>query len=410
MRHSINLLAEPSPPATLLSPRPAPAAPICPPDASADPGLSEPIWLWQGYVPSLNGLRALSILLVIVSHLAHKPNTPFSYPFLHPLGGMGVEMFFVISGFLITLLLLREQRRQGTVSLTDFFLRRIFRIVPAYAFFLLVLVGMELTGLIHIPAISWLRAVTYTTSLFGFESGGQDLAHTWSLSVEEHFYLLWPGLFLLLGTRNSLLAAVGCVVLTPFLRFGLHYGFGASCPDFAYFTPTRMDAIAVGCCLAFGATSPIFRRATGLATRWSTVTVVAGILLILWLCRFPALFDDIKFLASLEPYLASTFKPIILAWLVWTCVRTPHSLVGKVLNGKFLNHLGILSYSLYLWQQVFLHPQRTHWICDWPFNICFAFVAALVSYFLIEKPFLALKERLALARTRRSPRTDEVKS
>ena len=398
-----NLLAEPAPPATLHSPPPvAKDAPSGLPQEkpAADPG--EPVWLWQGQLPSLNGLRALSILVVIVAHLSSKPNTPFS--FVHHSGAIGVEMFFVISGFLITLLLLREHRRQGTVSLRDFYLRRIFRIVPAYVFFLLVLLGLELAGVIHIPIESWARAVTYTTSFFDFQSGGQDLAHTWSLSVEEHFYLLWPCLLLLLGTRKSMLAAALCVVLTPLLRFALQRGLGEAHPDFNLFTPTRMDAIAVGCCLAFCATSPGFRRATGLATKWSTVAAVAGVALVIgvvmlsWVSKVPAFWDHVKSFCLLDPFLTATLKPILLGWIVWTCVCTPYSLVGRVLNCKILNHLGILSYSLYLWQQLFLHPERSHWTCEWPYNVGFALTAAIISYVLIERPFLALKERLSLAR------------
>jgi peptidoglycan/LPS O-acetylase OafA/YrhL len=400
MNPTVELLAEPAPPSTLHSPPPAPRDARLPHEKpAADAG--EPVWLWQGQVPCLNGLRALSILVVIVAHLSGKASTSFPLP--HLSGAIGVEMFFVISGFLITLLLLREHRRQGTVSVRGFFLRRVFRIVPAYAFYLLVLLGLQLAGVIHVPVESWARAVTYTTSLFEFRSGGLDLHHTWSLSVEEHFYLLWPCLMLLLGIRKSMLAAGLCIVLTPFLRFTLQHGLGESHPNFSFFTPTRMDAIAVGCCLAYLATSPGFRRATGLATKWSTVAAAAGVALVVgvallsWAARVPALADAAKSFCSLEPFLASTLKPILLAWIVWTCVRTPYSLVGRILNCKILNYLGILSYSLYLWQQLFLQPERSHWTCDWPYNIVFALVAAVISYVLIERPFLALKERLSLA-------------
>jgi peptidoglycan/LPS O-acetylase OafA/YrhL len=360
---------------------------------------TEPPWLWQGRLPSLDGLRAVSIALVIVDHLSHTSGTPVSFPRLHSIGAVGVEMFFVISGFLITLLLLREHRRYGGVSLTGFFLRRVFRIVPAYAAFLVVLFGLELSGMVHVPPLSWAHALTYSTSLFGHDPNVWDLRHTWSLSVEEHFYLLWPCLFALLSRRAALLAAAGCVAGTPFLRVALHFLLGDAHPDFRFFTPTRMDAIAIGCCLAFLATSARFRRATRLSGPWATLAVTAAAAATLTrLDEWQLIFGDGKLLRCVNAFLWETLRPILLAAMVWLCVSISSSLLGRVLNGKLLSFVGVISYGIYLWQELFLHPERQHGFGGWPARLACTFAAALLSYFLLERPLLALKERLGTRR------------
>jgi peptidoglycan/LPS O-acetylase OafA/YrhL len=360
----------------------------------------EPSWLRQGRLPSLDGLRALSIGLVLLDHLSRTPDTPLAWPAFHALGAAGVETFFVISGFLITLLLLREERRDGGVSLTGFFCRRVFRIVPAYAAFLLVLFGLQVAGALYLPAISWLRAATYSTSLFDRVPGAWDLSHTWSLAVEEHFYLLWPCLFAVLGRRGAFLAAVGCIAVTPFVRVALRYCLGDAQPEFGFFTPTRMDAIAVGCCLAFLATTPRFRRAARCSGAWPTVVVVITATVVLGLGECLRDCGHVRPLAYVEAFLWSTVRPILLAAIVWLCVCNPTSLVGRLLNGRVLSFIGLISYGIYLWQQFFLNPQRQHWTCGWPAGLASTLLAALLSYFVLERPLLALKDRLSARRRR----------
>src|SRR5689334_1313253 len=110
---------------------------------------SSPSWVWKGTIPSLNGLRALAILAVIASHY----NREFAGSWV--IGHFGVTSFFVISGFLITLLLIRERRRNGQVSLIGFYQRRALRILPAYAAFLLTMFLLQRAGIITPSALSW---------------------------------------------------------------------------------------------------------------------------------------------------------------------------------------------------------------------------------------------------------------
>lgn len=376
--------------------RPGPA-----PDAAPRPGdAPAPAWLSRGTVPSLNGLRAVSIIIVIVTHLSARDDSPF--PGVPNTGLVGVEMFFVISGFLITLLLHREREKTGRISLKQFYLRRVLRIVPAYAFLLLVMFALQQLGYVSISAVAWCAALTYTSSIVG--DVGWDLGHTWSLSVEEHFYLVWPFVFSRLGRRRALLACLVCIAAVPLLRAALQYFYFRHHDTFTLgpvvvtslgvFRFLRMDCIAVGCCLAIGASSPKYRRLLTLPPICLTgLTVAAAAVLALSYTPLP--FAGQKWFMYYEGFGWPTTRAVLLAVIVWCCINNRTSLTYRVLNSRAFAVLGILSYSVYLWQQFFADPSRTGWLYGFPMNVAAIFLAAVASYTLIESPFLRLKQRLA---------------
>ena len=154
-------------------------------------------------LPSLNGLRAISILLVITSHLQiqyaifprNLPTYLFPIRYLFEDGHLGVSVFFIISGFLITTLLLNEEDSYKSVSLKKFYIRRTLRIFPAYYTLLLFYFILQSLGYINLPKYSWLSSLTYT-KYFNWYLDWYT-AHCWSLSIEEHFYLVWPLLFIM---------------------------------------------------------------------------------------------------------------------------------------------------------------------------------------------------------------------
>ncbi len=166
-------------------------------------------------IPSLDGLRAVAISLVIVSHLQGTRGFPhFSLPV--ELGNLGVRVFFVISGLLITTLMLQEHRKYGSISVARFFIRRTLRIFPAMYFFLLVVAVAAKLGLVFLSPGDMFHAATYTMN---YHSGGSwTLGHLWSLAVEEQFYLLWPLAFALFGLRGAMLGAAGVVLFAPVVR------------------------------------------------------------------------------------------------------------------------------------------------------------------------------------------------
>ena len=153
-------------------------------------------------IKSLDGLRAISIFIVLAAHVAetanlrHEPYTRF----VSNVGSFGVKIFFVISGFLITTLLLAEERRNGRISLGMFYLRRAFRILPVAYLFVGVVAALMVMGRIVLPDHNLLYAVTFAMNMA--PEGTWWTGHLWSLAIEEQFYLVWPVVFLLTGMRT----------------------------------------------------------------------------------------------------------------------------------------------------------------------------------------------------------------
>ncbi len=202
-------------------------------------------------IPSLDGLRAVSVLLVLASHmngvLAQKlPSIPYwLYVFW---GALGVQTFFVISGFLITHLLLKELNKTGTVNLKRFYFRRALRIFPPFYVYLAVALSLTLVGFFPGELRAFLVAGTYTWNYLG--TGSVLVEHTWSLSLEEQFYLLWPAALVFLGARKSVKLAVCVILLSPVSRIVTYYLLPHQRALLNAMLHTGLDSIMFGCLLA----------------------------------------------------------------------------------------------------------------------------------------------------------------
>jgi len=198
----------------------------------------------------LDGLRAIAVILVLLGHGRRTAGFPDAQPlrWLGQVGSVGVEIFFVLSGFLITVLMLREIERTGRLSLRAFYLRRILRIVPAYVCLLIAVASLEYFGLSHPQRKDWVGALTYTVN---FVPGRDwDLGHCWSLSIEEHFYLAWPLLVAALPVAWRGRAAAGGIVLSIGSRLIVLWiapKLSILADDWTF---CRLDGIAAGCLLA----------------------------------------------------------------------------------------------------------------------------------------------------------------
>jgi peptidoglycan/LPS O-acetylase OafA/YrhL len=338
-------------------------------------------------IPSLDGLRAGSIALVIVGHsLAYLHGDPVRFPFtqLSELGKSGVDVFFVISGFLITHILLREQQSTGTIRLRSFYFRRFFRIFPPFYAYLLVVAVLSFLGIFPQEARDLVSAGTYTWN-YASHSGSWMLGHTWSLSLEEQFYLLWPPCLVLLGKKRSTWLALGLIAVSPGIRVLSYIVAPSLRGNEATLLHTRLDIIMFGCAMALLWDEPRFQNlARRLLLRpWFFVFAIAYIVVI-----SPCL--STAFAAPYDWTLGYTLRGVLVSFVLLYVVKQPDSKPGLVLNLPGVRHVGVISYSLYLWQQMFTGPNA--FLA--PLNLIAVLACAEASYRLIEIPSFRLRDQI----------------
>jgi peptidoglycan/LPS O-acetylase OafA/YrhL len=320
-------------------------------------------------------------------------------------GDLGVSAFFVLSGFLITWLLLKENRATGGVSLSRFYRRRVLRIFPAYYAFLAV--SFAIDYLRNDPWSPTLRAsaafyvVNYFNAFFGHPN--TSVAHAWSLALEEQFYLLWPFTFLLLRRRSGRVtigmtaAIVAVVVLWRSVAF---LAIDASTAYVYNAFETRFDNIAIGCLLALLLERESLTGAVRATVRWSWLPVLTLALLVISRVFLPTTYHyslgltvDAALIAIFIAQVLQLYRARLWAWLELSLVR----------------YLGTISYPLYLYHQWGFGAVRP--LHDLPAGLQFllgtlvCIAVASCSYFVIERPFLRLKRRLESAGTERATLT-----
>ncbi len=327
-------------------------------------------------IPGLDGLRAISVGLVIVAHLAEThPSRLAAGVSRLDLGILGVRVFFVISGYLITTILMKELSATGTISLGHFYFRRGLRLFPAAYLFITVCALLGLAGLVQLHQYDLPLAYLYGMNYYYGRS--YALGHLWSLAVEEQFYLLWPLTLRLLGKGRAVKALIGVLIAVPFLR--LASAAAGSSMEFVIYT----DILGTGCLLALMAKeleqNPIYRRF--LDSRWPALLP----LIILLANNIPS--------TKLEWVVGQPIENLAIAALVHWTILHPAGRTGRLLNLPAAAFVGILSYSLYLWQQLFTYGLHNV-LSAFPLNLVMMFGAALASYLLVEGPCLRLRARL----------------
>src|SRR5437762_691450 len=199
-------------------------------------------------LPSLDGLRALAALMVVVGHagkvLQVGRHLPFGSGVIDVWGPVGVTVFFVLSGFLITRLLVQDRRESATIHLRAFYVRRAFRILPAYWVYMAAIAVMARGHLVLASPSGFTCSLTFTTDYLNPHSWVMN--HSWSLSVEEQFYLVWPILLMAAGEKRARLVAQWLIVIAPLLRVFTFYATPGLRPSITAMFHLRADALMIG--------------------------------------------------------------------------------------------------------------------------------------------------------------------
>jgi peptidoglycan/LPS O-acetylase OafA/YrhL len=350
----------------------------------------------DGRIPSLDGWRAVAIALVLLSHEWASRNPP-EFGIWLPLfsqGSLGVRVFFVLSGFLITQLLVREHVKTGTISLRNFYVRRALRILPVYYLFLLCLASLWSLGLYKDALSSWLGAMTFTRNMLG--DGTSATVHFWSLAVEEQFYFLWPATVVFFGLSNRWRTAAAILTTVIVVSFASRL---PNCGDHSFLCVRILggacavkwaDALAVGCLMAILESRGKIKKLSPTAN-----TVLQSLcVLALIVSAIPVTYGS-----RLADSTALSVQAFLIGGAIYASIfARPTQLTYRVLNCRAAVYLGLVSYSLYVWHTLFISRYIGEALADLPvydWRIWWvpALLVAMGSFHFYERPIAALRTR-----------------
>lgn len=346
-----------------------------------DASLAAPPRVLPGRFAPFDGLRAVAVLLVFAHHLAGR---------YVPGGWIGVDMFFALSGFLITSLLVDEFGRHGRVDMRAFLMRRALRLVPALVVHVALVTPVALVaGVAHVIGGA-LAALTYTTDFYAIAGGDSWIfGHTWSLTVEEQFYLLWPTLLILglLRRRRMLGTLVGVTLLSVAAGAVIATTVSTSMAYALPFShlPTLLGAAGLALALRRGA-----NRFDWVGTAWIPVVAGAAVLSIVLLVDESTTWLYCGGMAALGA---------VLVLLVAHLRVRPTSRLARTLTLRPLVLLGERSYGFYLWH--FPVSALAHHLDAPPpvaglLAVTVSLALTEASWRLVERPFLRLKRRYTI--------------
>jgi len=354
----------------------------------------------MNYMKQLDSLRAIAVLAVLYSHFfEYKVGPFFSGNRVIGPGAYGVDLFYVLSGFLITGILLssKEEIDQGRKTVAScaktFFIRRILRIFPIYYLVLLI------TFVLAIPQVRetiWWH-VFYLSNFYIAQQGRwvDSIGHLWSLSVEEQFYLIWPWIIFFTPRKHLLIVLIGLISIGPLYRF-------ACLMNHAPYMTSRV--ITLGCMDFFGIGALLAYLKKYNDTSY-TANDFAGHGLLLGGCLFPlAIVVGLLGIKNPVGVFAKTCEALFFCWLIFTASERFNGFFGKILETKTLMYIGKISYGIYLYHNFvpFMIPAKftncyshyvTHQLGLPILNTLVTIAIASISWFLIEKPINKLKQK-----------------
>ncbi len=356
------------------------------------------------YIPSLDGVRGIAVLLVFCFHAG------LIFPFFkaHFQGGfLGVDVFFVLSGFLITSILLQEFDRTEKINFKKFYLRRFLRLMPAFWLFLAVmfcfsrqLFAESLAEQIY-SNNTFIYALLYLTNwqraLNGSDIAGL-LGHTWSLATEEQFYLLWAGLLFLMLTRlkrNSVIFVTATLVCATavFRAFRWH---GLDSVDYLYNAfDSRMDSLLIGCFVSQIVSWKMLPKSFLNSRAFNFLAVFSLLIAVAIIFNLPESYNS-AFLYLGGFTIFSLAIGIIIAWLANDSKNLSRNYLRKFLEKKSVVWIGKTSYGFYLWHTAaisFVFPIFGKPLVRLLAALILSLSLTAISYYLLEIPFLKLKKK-----------------
>jgi peptidoglycan/LPS O-acetylase OafA/YrhL len=371
----------------------------------APPAVRTPRAKKSGYLPSLDGWRALAILGVLMTHDLSWNIGRHSSRGFKGFGGYGVMLFFSISGILICTRILEEEALAGRFRLTPFYIRRFFRIQPAAMTYLAAIALLRLTGIVHERWHYWFGAVfLYANFLFKVtEVGGTGAftGHFWTLAVEEHFYIFLSLLLFFVRRRRIQVFAVVIALIWVGQTIARHEGM------FSFDVSARRTYWVILLLLTPSFFALLLRlhevRATSVRylKPWVAYMVTVALMLaVRGAHKNPGKFWSLTSMLQAEsPYLFFGFS----LWVIATMLH-PKSWSTRLLELPALRFIGRLSYSIYLWHVLFFIPVYPEvaitspallFLSGRPWKYVATIAAAMLSYYLIERPLIRLGHRLA---------------
>jgi peptidoglycan/LPS O-acetylase OafA/YrhL len=346
-------------------------------------------------IDELTGLRCIAVGMVVIGHAAASMPKPLGRLVPGDFGDIGVQIFFVLSGFLITSLLKREFEKNGTINFWAFYRRRLLRITPAFYVFLTVIYGLSWLKLINVDwqqivlsgAYVWNYAHMFRLdgSFAAHPQGIWYLGHTWSLSLEEQFYWIWPAVFLFTSQRNFKRFLPVAILVVPIVSMVTYVVEPSVRGQIHLMFHTGIGTILVGCFLAVHQKALRERFKPQLANAkllWFSVIAVMAAL--------PEIQSHLRGLWIIT--YGSTIGASLIAFMILSIMSQPEHLFCRLLRTRVFMFGGLISYSLYLWQQIFANMSMpTH--LDFPMNLIVSVAAACISYYVVERPFLRIKDR-----------------
>lgn len=350
------------------------------------------------HLPGLNGLRAIAALSVMWGHTFQSDFGNWGVEgFALPVVVDGVTLFFVISGFLITYLLLNEQEQSHTISIPKFYMRRVLRIWPIYYLYLLVAVLVTSTG--NNPNI-WYYCFFTANIPFILTAGIWPIVHYWSIGVEEQFYLFWPWLVKFTRGKNMrlLITAVGVCVVWLICKWGIYVTQGTT-TVYRFFAVTRFDCMMLG---AVGAILYFMKKELFLRVFQNRVLGLLCFLLLLFSQPW----------AELIP---APIRPQVIATLSLVCIvsQLGHPIIN--LENNVCDFVGKISYGIYVIHPLLIYllsmlyrnatiqlPRGLSIVLIYFVVTAVTIVVAWISYRFFESPFLRLKNKFAIVHSRNS--------